>query len=290
MRAWILIATFLSGLATAARAQDAPPQSYRFELSGSWMLTSTDSSPDIDINEFAVGGMYFLAPVSLANHPWNEAAFLEHAKGIMAGVQWTKFEVGPFSADGPSIGAGFLYADKEEPIAAQFSVRYGTLDGDMGIDVDRIGLSGWVGYWLRQNALVGFAIDHEETDVSGLLDIKQTRYGAFGKTVYDLGGGRAINAEARVGLASVDAGASADTNFEIGLEGDYYFTPRFSVGAALNLSVGDAVSREGLTYGVRGSAWLSPRVSVGVELSSFRASDSQGADIDTAGAYLTVRL
>lgn len=290
MRVCILTSILLTGVARSASAQEGPPQSYRVELSGSWMLTATDSNPDIDITEFTLGGMYFLEPVSLADHPWNEAAFLERAKAVMAGVQWTRFEVGPFSADGPSLGAGFLYADKAQPIAAQLFVRYGTLDGDMGIDVDRTSFGGRAGYWLGRGALAGFEIERDQTDVSGLLDITQTRYGAFGKMVHDLGGGRAINVEARVGLVSVDAGAATDTNFEIGLEGDYYFTPRFSAGAVLNLSVGDAASREGTTLGVRGSAWLSPRIAVGLEWSSFHASDSQGADIDTAGAFLSVRF
>src|SRR4026209_1979757 len=93
--------------------------SYQFEVGGGWSTTSTDTSPDSDLSEFFVLGTYHLKPVMLADHPWNEAAFLEHSTFVQVGLAFDNLEVGNFSADGPLFRIGGTYADKEKPIAAQ---------------------------------------------------------------------------------------------------------------------------------------------------------------------------
>jgi hypothetical protein len=290
MRVWIL-AVATATIPLAEVCAQGTPQSYQFELMGGFSLTSIDFSPsDLDITEIGVGGTYYFNPVSLESHPWNEAAFLEHSKGVMLGLGFTDFELGPFNADGPSIGAGFLYADKEKPIAAQINVSFGTLEGDMGVDIDLVNIGGWAGYWLQQNALVGIEIDYDELDGSGAFTMEELFFGGFGKIVYDLEEGRAINAEARVGLNNVDNGAGDDTNVVIGLEGDFYFTPQYSAGALLNFSFGDSVVDEGVTLGVRGTAWFNQHISVSAEYATYSASDNLGADQDEFGIFVTARF
>ena len=289
MRVWIL-AVATATIPLAEVCAQGTPQSYQFELMGGLSLTTIDSNPDIDITEFGVGGTYYLDPVSLESHPWNEAAFLEHSKGVMVGLAYTDFEIGNFSADGPSIGAGFLYADKEKPIAAQINVGFGTLEGDAGIDIDQTNIGGWCGYWLKENALVGIEIDYEELDGGGTFTLEELFFGGFGKIVYDLEEGRAINAEARVGAKNVDVGGVDDTNFVIGLEGDFYFTPQYSAGALLNFSFGDSVADEGVTIGVRGTAWFNERISLSAQYATFSASDNAGADEDEFGIFVTARF
>jgi hypothetical protein len=289
MRTWIL-AVAAATIPAADVCTQGGPESFQIELSGGWSLNSIDTNPDIDITQVDIGGTYYLQPVALADHPWNEAAFLEHSMGVMAGLRYTKFEIAGFSADGPSIGVGFLYADKKQPVAAQFNFSFGTLDGDMGLDIDQTDVNAWAGYWLQPNALVGAAVDYGKTDAQGGLAIEELYFGAFGKIVHDLGEGRAINAEAHVGLTSVDVAGSSETNFDIGVEGDYYFTPRYSAGAILDFSFGDATSNEGTTIGVRGSAWISPQASVQAMYSKFSASDSLGADQDEFGISFKLRF
>ncbi|HEX6811161.1 MAG TPA: hypothetical protein VF384_06040 [Planctomycetota bacterium] len=266
------------------------PQSFQYELIGGWSSSETDASPDLEINRYIVAGIFHLKPVTVGDHPWNEAPFLEHSSAVNVGVDYTDFEVGAFSADGPRFSAGYTFADKETPIAASVNLSLGTLDGDAGVDIDFTDINGAVGYWLRPNALVGFEIGMEEIDAGPLLEIEQMRYGFFGKLVHDLGERRAINVEAHLGMTSVDDSASDEDNFEVGVAGDFYFTPQYSVGALLDFSFGDAASEEGTTVGIRGSAWFCPQGAVNLEWTTFMADDNNGADEDTLSLFFNLRF
>jgi hypothetical protein len=273
-----------------AAQEGAKPPSYQFELVGAWSMSEADTSPDTEINQYLLVGTYHLKPVELADHPWNEAAFLEHSTSVSAFVDYADFEVGSFSADGLLYGVGFRYAEKQTPIAAELRFQLGSLDGDSGVDIDLNELNARIGYWVKPNALVGVDVGLEEVEAEPLLDVEVLRFGAFGKIVHDLGEGRAVNAEARFGVASVDDTFSDEENFEIGFAGDFYFTPQYSAGALVGLSFGDAVSEEGTTLGLRGSAWFSPRVALGAEVSTFLADDDAGADEDTLTVFLNLRF
>lgn len=283
MTARILLAIATTMAATTVSAQG--PQSYQFEVTGGWTTSSTDTNPDIDVNRLVAAGEFHFAPVELKDHPWNEAEFLEHSMYVGVNIGYTNFEIGSFEADGPTIGGCFRYARPDQPIAAEVGFAFGTLDGDFGIDVDEIVFGGNAGYWLCPNTIVGGEFVISELDAGGILDITETLFGAFGKTVHDLGDGQAVNAEAHAGFVHVDVGANDDVNFELGAAGDFYFTPQYSAGAMLDFSFGDAASREGVTFGVRGSAWFNPQAGVSVEVSTFAASDSNGADDDEFGVF-----
>src|SRR5262245_1008081 len=139
-----LVAAVAAGPLTAQNG--ARPEKYQFELIGGWSRSETDTSPDIETNQYALAGVYHLKPVALADHPWNEAAFLEHSTSASAGVNYTTFEIGPFDADGPLFAAGFNFAEKETPFAAALNFSIGTLDGDGGIDIDLTNVNGSIGY------------------------------------------------------------------------------------------------------------------------------------------------
>jgi hypothetical protein len=287
-----ITAAFVASIATAQlTAQDgAKLPSYQFEFGAGWSQSTTDTSPDIEINQYLVSGTYHLKPVALADHPWSEAAFLEHSTSVTASLAYAEFEAGGFSADGPLFGASVVYAEKETPFAAAFSFSVGTLDGDGGIDIDRTAMNARVGWWLMPNALIGAEVGRQEIEAGGMLDVEETRIGAFGKLVHDLREGRAVNAEVRFGVASVDDSVSDEDNIEFGLAGDFYFTPKYSAGVLLGLSSGDAASEEGTTLGVRGQAWFNPQVAAGVVFSTFNADDSSGADVDTIAVFLNLRF
>ena len=278
-------------LAQDALAQNASAlESYQTEITGGYTWLKIDTSPDIELSEALIEGTYNFQPVSLKGHPWNEAAFLEHTMQAMVALRYTDFEISTFDADGLLYGGGFRYADKDTPVAADVRFRTGTLDGDLGFDVDVTFIDASVGYWVMPNAIAGLSFTFDELDPDGTFRIKETSIGAFGKIVHKIDDERAVNAEARLGWTSVDAGTDDDDNFELTLAGDYYFTPQYSAGVLLDVSVGSAESIEGTTLGVRGSAWFSPQVGVRVEYSRFWASDSQGADADAVGVFLSVRF
>ena len=271
-------------------AQDgARLQKFQFELIGGWARSETDTTPEIEINNYALAGVYHLKPVALADHPWSEAAFLEHSSAVSAGVNYADFEIGAFSADGPLFAAGFNFADKETPIAAALNFSIGTLEGDAGVDIDLTNVNGSIGYWVRPNAILGVDVGQEEIEAGGLLEVEEFRYGIFGKIVHDLGEGRAVNAEARVGMTTVDDTISEEDNVDAGFATDFYFTRQFSVGALVEFAFGDADTEEGTTLGVRGSAWLSPQAALNVEYTTFMA-DSNGNDEDTLAVGFNLRF
>lgn len=289
MGAWIRTVAVSVIAAATAVAQDAPGQrqNYQIELTGGFTTLDTDGGGP-EINQLIAEGTYHLAPVALQNHPWNEAAFLEHSMFVTAGLRFVELEIGPADADGIVFGAGFRYADKKTPVAAEINFRTGTLDGDFGdIDTTNVDLS--AGYWLMSNAIVGIDYAMEELDPDGAGSFEETRIGVFGKIVHDLGDKRAVNLEAHIGQATIDAGTEED-NLEFRVEGDFYFTPLYSAGLLLQFSSGDAVSDEGTTIGVRGSAWITPNVGIRAELTTFSASDSAGNDQDEIGIFVDVWL
>lgn len=273
-------------LAQGASAQE----SYQFEVTGGYTWFESDTNPDVEFNEALVEGTYNFKPVMLKDHPWNEAAFLEHSMQAMLNLSYSEFEVGSADADGLVYGAGFRYAEEDSPIAAEVRYRTGTLDGDFGIDVDVTSLEASAGYWLQPNAIVGLVFTLDQLDPDGSFKLEQTGIAAFGKIVHKLDTERAVNGEARVGWVSVDTGTDDDDNFEITLLGDYYFTPQYSVGALVDVSVGSADTEEGTTLGARASAWFTPQVGFRVQYSKFWASDSNGDDEDTLGLFLSVRF
>jgi len=289
-----IVAGFVVAATTAqlaAQQGGAQFTSFQIEATGGWSRTSTDTSPDSDLTEFFVGGTYHLKPVMLADHPWNEAAFLEHSTFVQVGLAYDDLEVGNFSADGPLFRIGGTYADKDKPIAAQVNLQIGTLDGDSGVDVDLMTFNGRVGYWLQPNAIVGAQLTLDDTEIGSNVDVDKLSCGAFGKIVHPLGGGRSINGEAHLDFVSVDDGVSDDDNVEFGVAADYYFTKQYSVGALVNFSFGDAASEEGITLGLRGTAWITPQVSVNAAFSTFMADDDTfGADQDFFTLFVTARF
>jgi hypothetical protein len=288
MRITVAFVVAIAGGSLAAQ-EAAQQHKFQFEVLGGWVNSTTDTSPDVEINQYVVAGTYHLQPVMLADHPWSEAPFLEHSTWVSLGVSYTTFDVGSFSADGPLFGAGFRFADKQTPVAAEVNFSIGTLDGDAGIDIDRTIVNGSVGYWLKPNAIIGVDIGMEETEANSMLDVEELRYGIFGKVVHDLGSGRAINGEARLGVATIDDSTTKDDNFEVGIAGDFYFTPQYSAGALVEISTGDAVSAEGTTVGVRGTAWFTPQAALNVSFTTFMADDST-FDEDTLAVFFDLRF
>lgn len=264
-------------------------KSYQSELSGGFQMSEVDTNPDIEMTSLFVTGEYHFKPVELKDHPWNEAAFLEHSTFLSATLDYTQFEIASFDADGPTIGASYRYATPDQPIAAEVGFLFGTLDGDLGVDIDQTLFGGNVGYWVQPNAIVGIEFSLEEFEI-GSAELETLQFGGFGKIVHDLDDQRSVNAEAHVGIVNADDGATDETNVEIGVAGDYYFTRQYSAGAMLDFSFGDAASEEGVTYGVRGSAWLTPAVSVSGAFSMFSASDSTGADETDFGILFSMRF
>jgi hypothetical protein len=287
---------FVAGFVVAAATGQLAAQngarmtSYQFELAGGWSMSETDTSPEIEVNQYILVGTYHLKPVMLADHPWNEAAFLEHSTFVQAGAVFADFEVGNFSADGPLFLVGGTYAEKDQPIAAQFNLQLGTLDGDGGIDIDLTSVNGRLGYWLQPNALIGAQVTLEQTEIETVSDVDTLSFGAFGKIVHDLGEGRAVNAEAHLDYVTVDDGTSDEENVEFGFAADFYFTTQYSLGAFVDFSFGDAATDEGTTLGVRGTAWIIPQLAVNFALSTFDADDPAGFDEDTIALFFTGRF
>jgi len=288
IRAVATAAITMAAMVTLPKAVSAQNNRYQTEVSLGYLWTETDSTPTITQTEIPLRGTYHFEPVSLKGHPWNEADFLEHSMSASLELRWYDFDVSGSGADGLLYGGGFRYAEKEKPIAAEFNFRTGSIDGS-GIDIDVTSLDLSVGYWVKDNAIAGFAYQRDELDAGGGFNYEKQTFSGFGKLVHKLDDEQSVNGEARIGWASVDTGTT-DTNMEISLAGDFYFTPQYSAGAMLDFSFGDAVSDEGTTLGLRGSAWFNQQVGARVEYSRFLASDSAGVDDDSFAIYVAVRF
>jgi hypothetical protein len=88
----------------------------------------------------------------------------------------------------------------------------------------------------------------------GLLDGTESELSLFGKSVFVFDGGRALNAELELGLVDVHSDTLPDTtSYVLEAAADYYFIPRWGIGAILGFASVDTgdVTEDDLTFGAR---------------------------------------
>ena len=274
----LLCSTLLAPFASAQGGTNN--NSYQWELNASYGVEDADTTATFKTTELMLEATFNFKPVELKDQPWLEADFLERVMQVGVVVDQYTQEVGNAEPDGLLYGARFRYADKESPVAAEIRYAVGNIDGD-GFDVDLSALSALVGYWVEDGFLVGLDLSLETMSPSGGSDMDQTKYGLFAKNVRKLDGGRAVNLEGSIRIANFDDGSTDDSNTEIQIGGDYFFTPQYSAGAELGYFFGDARSEEGTSFVIRGEAFFTQNIAVGASYGWFWADDSQfGADAD----------
>jgi hypothetical protein len=275
-RSFALSATLAALALNVASAADE----YQWEAGLGVSQTTSDDSVDTKATAISAFGEYHLAPVKLADHPWEEAAFLEHSTFVDASVSYLTLKNDNIDADGAGIHVGFTYATPEFPLRLSAGVGFSKVSDEDDIKTTVFDLD--AGYWIKPELIVGLRLASSKISTDGVPDDnKELDISAYGKWVVTLNDEVAFNAEAELGRHSYDNGEK-DSNTAIEVAGDVYFRKQYGIGLSLGTESGDADAAEGTTIGIRGSAWFTQQIGVRVGYEKFTVKDDDfGVDDDT---------
>lgn len=219
-----------AALAALSIAQVTDAQSYQVEVDGLYTQVK-DRSTEIDLYGSVVD-LYF-EPVATQGHLLAEAYFLEHASHIGAAYLHSSSE----SLDSDTLAANLSYFVPNTGI--YIAASYSQYSNDFA---DENNWTAQLGFLPMANCLVYTNYD-DDTDYQFNLN---TKY------VNEFNDGRGINVEA--GIQKLDE-AYSDDDFGYVIGADYYFNPRFSLGAQY-------ADRQQTHYGLRGRLFVTPTFSL----------------------------
>ena len=285
----MLVAT-LTLLAGGAHAADE----YRWELGLGYTVATADTDLEPEATELSGRVRYhLLAPVSLANGPWEESEFLEHSTWLEAHAGRATLEAGAFEADGPTYGAAGRYAAKDVPVAVDGAIAWRSVeDDDSEATLDAFSWQARAGYWIMPNLIAGLGYSSITNEFEAEFDstsTTDTALFAWGKWVHPLRADLDLNLEAEAGQIWYDD--EDGENLTATLEADLYVLKRYGIGLLVGTESGDVAESEGDTLGVQASAWLTEHIGLRAGYSTFAASDEEeGADLDAYFGELVARF
>ena len=103
----------LGSCAVTANAEDE----YQAEITA--VYARTDFSRDFKVNEIGAFAEVFFAPVKTADHPYAEAAFLEHIGSVSVMAADVGLKQSTVEGDGRMLNVGVNYASPDFPLAIQ---------------------------------------------------------------------------------------------------------------------------------------------------------------------------
>lgn len=237
------------------------------------------------------------APVNTSGRPLAEAAFLERIGDIQFVYGFSDTDFGAnVSLDGPFYGAALTFMQPKQPVV--FRALYAKRDREFdppltGESVSDLYAFG-VGLFIKDGFLLGIEYTRSEGDahvsgpggtISSILEAEV--YTLAAKFVHELGGGRAVNLEAELSrierkgeTTGVDLSVTRTetTNETVEISGDYYFNPKFSLGAEIGLNRGDDKDDEGKSLALNVTAFVNSYFAVELEYERFFADDKAGED------------
>ena len=284
-RAIALSATLAALTLNVASAADE----YQWEAGLGFTLAKDDTTPETKSTAITASGEYHFAPVKLGDHPYEEAAFLEHSTFVDADVSYLKSkQSGAFDAKGEGIHAGFTYATPEFPVRLAVGLGFSKISDNGDQKTTSFELD--AGYWIKPELIAGLRLGSSKIVTTGSADNKELDVTAYGKWVINMNDDLAFNAEAELGRNTYDA-ATKDSNIAFGVAGDVYYRQQYGIGLALGTESGDADAAAGTTIGVRASAWFTTQIGVRLGFEKFAISDDKkGVDNDTLFLELVGRF
>jgi hypothetical protein len=217
--------TLIAGVGLVMSAAAQAQNSYRWEVNADYRDGDVDTGTsgsgffdidDLDLQEFALSGSYYMDLVDTNKGPRSEAAFLDHASDITLHYIYSDLD-GHFLLDQETDQFGVSGRFVTDRAGWIFEGTYDRLDFDEGGDADIFSLG--FGKYLTENlSLVGSYVDFDD-DGDG--------YNAALEWFLDLASG-GIKLDANVGTIDVDEGDDIDV---YNLTGVWYLTDDLGIGA-----------------------------------------------------------
>lgn len=169
-------------------------------------------------DEISLGYRYHIADVSLKDTAWSEASFMNKSTFIEAAI------LRPDPYVGSRVDTSFTIGGRAN-FAENWYVEGYYFDFDK---TESLGLSS--GYYYRENATVFVGFSHLETKDS-FVSRENDTFSIGTKSIFTLNGNQFLNLEGVLSRIEFD-----NTHIHtLGLETDYYFNPKTSIGAEITL-------------------------------------------------------
>ena len=177
----------------------------------------SDDGLDVDSQTFGFNYTSYLKTVPTANHPYDEAAFLERIPQFTVGGGYVQGDFVTLDVDGFSGLANYVYRDSQSPLSFLVGAGITTLEGDenffgasIDIENDATLLNFGVGFYVNRSTMLhliyekltteigvdasepGFGSEHND------FELEFTTMGLGIKTVNDLGSGSHLSFEANL--------------------------------------------------------------------------------------------
>jgi hypothetical protein len=277
--------TFLALMLMGAAAAQADYQA-QIDFSYGWteLDYEADSVPDaeFDNDDVFLRGTYFLSPVSTANGPLDEAAFLSKASGVSLGYSKIESDVKP----------GDDYDSESFFISGHF-VLPGTnliLEGAYGqgesanTDVDTWGL----GFGAYINDRIMLMLTYTKQDYDFGSDDTDERVRIRYRQLIDFGNGRNLAIEPYIGKVEL----FSEDGVELGIDATYYINRSLGIKAGLYRSDVDGDNSESteVVFSVGCAYYINENFRIGGEVYSLAGdSDSDfGGDADIEGSGIEI--
>jgi len=233
----------------------------------------TDSY-EIDVTNFR--SSYYFSPVSIGNHPYNEAVFLEKVSSFNMYFKGLSVHQ---RDDMIYYGAAFDYMSSNHPINLTFYFDRKEFDDD---DVDNeYGID--VGYFISNNFLLSTFYKNIDSDY-----IDENQYRISSKYVHEMGT-KAINLECSVAQNEKKSNGEYKRNNIVKVGGDYYFNQRISLGGGIDINSGDIKYLEGETLYSDLKVYVTETIAVSTGVEKFFAKDNYEDD-NTYSINLSARF
>ena len=199
----VLVAGVALAVSVSAQAD------YRWEVDAAAGRTNIDLGPvDGDIDEFAIGGSFFLDSVDTTKGPLSEAAFLDQASNISAVYVYTDLDDIIEDLDGDQYGISGRYVLGLDSIPLIFEGSYSRATPDFS-DIDTYTLG--FGAYVTDTTTVVATFGNIDVDEGGDTDF----YELSVKHLWALSNDGSIVLEGNYGSVDVDDGDDVDV-FNVG--------------------------------------------------------------------------
>lgn len=242
----------------------------------------SDGDNTFDTTTIQFDAVHFLQPVTVANHPLAEAAFLEHAASISFLFSQATTDINAdifsFSYDQTMYMAKFDYASTTSPLTftaayTGYKVTFDDSYGDVSANEYEFKIGSYVGNAGRLQAIFK-QLDVEDTTI--------TRFGIDAKFVNELGNDAAIALNGMILSAESDRTDGSSSGHGYKLDVDYYISRLTNVGftRVWETSKDQDGSYDGWAHSIRIKHFLSPQASIAFE---YMISDETDSDSATDG-------
>ncbi len=237
---------------------------------------------------------HYFSPVTTQGKPLNEAAFIDRSGSVGVIFSDNKFN-GSFDATSDIWAINTILAKKGMPWMLELTYlnQDGKFTAPQNANLTSEYLDLIIGYFVADKLLVAGQYgesDAKASNATGSNNSKRTIYDISVKWLQLLSTQTAFNLEASIGHAREKDDTETNSGQEIGISGDYYFTPKASAGLLYSKLNHDDKTQEGSLLGITATYFATPQFFITATAGKFDAENTSGEDDEQWDLLLAYRF